>query len=128
MMRNGDFLDWKCESFLSLLVVCVGFSIIWHTFKQTSWGDLNLKFQQFHTHTPSDNLTSWGGLRRELVKTWAAYYSVCFYPFHWPRNEFCHLLDRESMLKRAKKINQNQQMVTCKVFAIPNKYQDYLSP
>ena len=28
------------------------------------------------------------------------------------------------MLKRAKKINQNQQMATCKVFVIPNKYKE----
>ena len=53
MTRNDYFLDWIFESFQSLLVPCVGLSIIWHL--------------------QTDKLR---GLSRELVTTPPTYYQV----------------------------------------------------
>ena len=82
--RNNYYLDWNFESFPSLLVRRVGFSIIWHL--------------------QTDNLE---GLGRELVTTQATYYQV-WPTFPWPQIrsgdwKFWHPLAKESKSERHKK-------------------------
>ena len=77
MTRNDYFLDWIFESFQSLLVPCVGLSIIWHL--------------------QTDKLR---GLSRELVTTPPTYYQVwwtfiiliLWSEFSESESPICHLL------------------------------------